>query len=223
MIGQISAVAYNDQVPAPAYITAPQLLAGMPRCPNPAGWAEALNVAMARFEIKTVDEIAEFLGQIAVESGELTRLDENLNYKPERLVVVWPTRFANVAAATPYAGSSHKLADHVYANRGGNGDEASGDGYRYRGRGPIMVTFKDGYAHLQKVLGLPFLETPDMLCTKGPGALAAGLFWSDNKLNALADVEDTATITRKVNGGKTGLAEREKYFARFKQILGEGN
>lgn len=194
----------------------------MPRCPNPGAWADALNVAMGRFEINTPVRVAEFLGQIAVESAELTRLDENLTYSAERLVVVWPTRFASVEAARPFAGSPYKLADHVYASRGGNGDEASGDGYRYRGRGPIMVTFKDGYAHLQKVLQMPFLNCPDMLCTKGPGSLAAALFWSDNKLNALADVEDTATITRKVNGGKTALAEREKYFARFKQILGEG-
>lgn len=203
-------------------ITPTQLLSGMPRCPNPQAWADALNVAMDRFLINTSSRIAEFLGQIAVESGELTRLDESLNYKAERLVAVWPTRFPNVEAAAPYAGSPYKLADHVYANRGGNGDEASGDGYRYRGRGPIMVTFKDGYAHLQKVLQMPFLNCPDMLCTKGPGALAAGLFWSDNKLNVLADSEDTATITRKVNGGVTALAEREKYFTRFKQILGDG-
>lgn len=203
-------------------ITAEQLALGMPRCPSPAAWADALNVAMDRFLINTSNRVAEFLGQVAVESSELTRLDECVNYRAERLVVVWPTRFPTLADAAPYAGNPHKLADHVYANRGGNGDEASGDGYRYRGRGPIMITFYDGYAHLQKVLQMPFLNCPDMLCTKGPGALAAALFWSDNKLNALADAEDTATITRKVNGGKTALAEREKYFARFKQILGDG-
>jgi putative chitinase len=200
-----------------------QLKAGMPTIKEPGGWVEPLNQALERFNITTTPRIAAFLAQLAVESQELNRLDENLNYTPARLTAVWPKRFPTVEAATPYAGNPHKLANFVYANRGGNGDEGSGDGYRYRGRGAIMVTFHDGYAKVQKALGVPCLNCPDMLQTKTYAALSAALFWSDNELNFLADHDtesDFVTITRRINGGTTGLAQRQKYLAAFKDIFG---
>lgn len=200
-----------------------QLKAAMPGLKEPGLWADALNPALERFKITTPPRIAAFLAQIAVETGALSRLDENLNYKAERLMQVWPARFPTLESATPYAANPHGLANFVYANRGGNGNEASGDGYRYRGRGAIMVTFHDGYARVQKALGIPCLGCPDMLQTKTYAALSAALFWSDNELNFLADHDtenDFVAITRKINGGTTGLSQREKYLATFKDILG---
>lgn len=204
-------------------ITAAQLKAVMPNCQNPEGWEAPLNCALGRIS-SDLDSVAAFLAQIAVESAELTRLTENLNYKPDRLVAVWPSRFPTVAAATPYAGNPHALANHVYANRLGNGDEASGDGWEFRGRGLIMVTFRGNYEKLQKELGFPLVSCPDILCTKGPAALAAAQFWNDNKLNFLGDTgtePDFVTMTRRINGGTTGLALREKYWTAFRQVLGE--
>jgi putative chitinase len=206
-----------------ALINGLQLKAGMPSIKDPGPWATALNPALEKFEINTPGRIAAFLAQVAVESQELTRLDENLNYKPERLMQVWPARFTTKESAAPYASNPHALANHVYANRGGNRDEKSGDGYRYRGQGAIMVTFHDGFAKVQKALGIPCLSCPEMLQTKTYAALSAALFWSDNELNFLADHDtenDFVTITRKINGGTTGLSLREKYLATFKDILG---
>lgn len=199
----------------------------MPNCKDPFGWGLALADACARFKIDTPDRQAAFLAQLAHESLELTRLEENLRYSPDRLMAVWPKRFPTVEIATKYANSPHALADFVYANRMGNGDEASGDGWKYRGRGPIMVTGKDWYRRLTAALGVPLLDCPDGLCTKAYGSLAAGYIWVSMDLNALADdlpndddLADFDSISRRINGGKTGLDSRRKYWGRARRALG---
>jgi putative chitinase len=203
-------------------LTPEQLKAVMPRCPDPEGWTVALQPAMIRFGISAnVERMHRFLAQIAVESGELTRLEENLNYTAERLVEVWPNRFPNLAAAVPYARAPHKLANFVYANRMGNGSPASNDGWFYRGRGPKMLTGKDNYARMSRKLEMALLQCPDQLLTKYAGCQVAACFWSENGLNELADDlpdddqdSDYVTITRRVNGGLTGLQQRRLYLKR---------
>lgn len=200
-------------------VTALRLVA--PKCQNIEAWAGAIECALTRFEINTQVRIAHFIAQVAEESNGFTRLEESLNYTPARLVQVWPHRFPTIESAAPYAGNPHKLADHVYSNRDGNGNEESGDGYKYRGRGLIMTTFHDNYARVQAALGYQALMCPDLLCTKPIAALAAGLYWHDRGLNALADKDDIEGITRAVNGGLNGLAQRKANLAAFKAATGE--
>src|SRR4029453_2056107 len=126
-------------------ITSEQLKKVVPKCRDVPGWTAALNKAMDRFEINSIQRIAAFLAQLAHESGEFERLRESLNYSAERLTKVWPNRFPTVAAAEPFARNEQKLGNKVYANRLGNGDEASGDGFRYRGRGLIQLTGRANY------------------------------------------------------------------------------
>ncbi len=116
-----------------------QLKAVMPRC-NAANWAVPLSVAMERFAIDTPQRMAAFLAQVAHESAETACLEENLNYSARRLMAVWPKRFPTLAEAQPYARNPQNLANRVYSGRGGNGDAASGDGWRYRGRGLFQLT-----------------------------------------------------------------------------------
>jgi len=111
-------------------VTSEQILEMLPHCRQPDLWATALDAAMARFDIATPSRAAAFLAQIAYESGELNHLSENLDYSPQRLTEVWPKRFPTLAAAIPYAHNPVKLANFVYASRLGNGDEASGDGWK---------------------------------------------------------------------------------------------
>lgn len=208
-------------------LTTEALKAIMPLCLHPEPWALELQAAMDEFEISANKErVQRFLAQIAVESLELTRLDENLRYSAERLTAVWPKRFPTITAALPYANNPHKLADFVYANRVGNGGPESGDGWRYRGRGPKMITFRDNYAWIGKELGLPLLDCPEMLQTKKNGARSAAVFWARKGLNALADDlpdddqdSDYVTITRRINGGTIGLDARIKYLKRAQTVL----
>lgn len=199
----------------------------MPNCKDPLGWGLSFIDACARFKIDTPDRQAAFIAQVAHESLELTRLEENLRYSPDRLMAVWPNRFPTVEIATKYANNSHGLADFVYANRMGNGDEASGDGWKYRGRGPIMVTGKDWYRRLAVALDAPLVDCPDGLCTKPLGALSAAYIWMSMDLNTLADdlpndddLADFVSISRRINGGTTGMDSRRKYWKRARAALG---
>lgn len=202
----------------------------MPKCTNPSGWAPHLHEAMTRFRVnEDKDVVAVFLAQIAVESQEMNRLDENLNYSAERLNKVWPKRFPTVAAALPYARNPHRLANFVYANRFGNGGEQSGDGYRYRGRGLKQLTFVDNYVACGEALGWDLVNNPDRLMTKEGAAHSAAWFWSSRpqNLSMLADDlpdddddQDFLWITRAINGGTNGIDLRRAYWARAKAALG---
>jgi len=188
----------------------------LPLCRDPAGWAPVLSAAMQHYEINTPARIASFLAQTGHESGQFNRLVESLNYTtPQRLMKVWPKRFPSEAIAAPYVRNEERLANFVYANRLGNGDAASGDGYKYRGRGLIQVTGRSNYAACGKALGLDLLNDPGLLIEPRYAALSAAWFWSSRGLNALADdrtgdddLEDFTVITRTINGGTQGLKER---------------
>jgi putative chitinase len=180
----------------------------------------ALDAAMRRFEIDTPPRMAAFAAQLAHESGQLQRWTENLNYRWERLRQVFPKYFASDAEARAFDRKPERIANRVYASRMGNGPEASGDGWRYRGRGPIQLTGRDNYRACGMAIGVDLVGDPDLLATPGPGCLAAAWFWARNGLNALADAGDFVTITRRINGGLNGLAERREFWAQAKEVFG---
>lgn len=196
-------------------ITTAQMRAFAPRC-NAAEVAPALDAAAVRFSIDTGLRVAHWLGQLSHESGGFTRLEENLNYSAERLMQVWPGRFPTYSLAQPYQHNSEALANKVYGKRLGNTEE--GDGWRYRGGGWMQITGRDNYTRIGKAIGLDLEARPELLRQPGPASDAAGAFWSSHNLNDLADADDVAAITRIINGGVTGLAERAAAVAHAKTL-----
>ncbi len=170
--------------------------------PTQAGmFAQPLADAFARFDISTPARIAGFLGQCMVESGCFVHLEENLFYSdPARIFAVFPSHFASASDANPYAKNPVRLGSRVYANRMGNGDEASGDGYTYRGRSLIQITGRDSYADASTGLARDYVGNPNLLSLPADACLAAAWFWNCNKLNNLADAGAFDAITRAVNG-----------------------
>jgi putative chitinase len=171
-----------------------------------ADWVEALNLAFETFGIETTEQQASFLGQCAHESANFTALTENLNYKAESLCKVWPKRFPTLESAQPYHRNPEKIANKVYSSRMGNGDEASGDGWKYRGRGLIQLTGKSNYEAFGKAIDVDVVSDPDLVETNIYAALSAGWFWSTNRLNEIAS--DITAVTKKINGGTHGLEDR---------------
>lgn len=198
----------------------------MPACPDSDGWAAALNTAMAYFDITTAPRMAAFLAELAHESGQMKRLVENLNYSAQRLMAVWPARFPTLDKAKLYERNPEKLANYVYAKRLGNGDETSGDGWRYRGRGLIQLTGRGNYFAAAQAIGQPLIEQPELLEQPEPAAPSAAWFWKSHGLNELADdqnddndTEDFKTITKRINGGTVGLKERMAFWDKAKTVL----
>jgi putative chitinase len=174
-------------------------------------FAEPLRAACALHGIDTPARIGAFLGQVLHESSRLTRLEESLYYTTAaRLCAVWPSRFRVESAAVPYLRNPKALANKVYADRMGNGDEASGDGWAYRGRGLIQLTGRANYTRAQVDCNRPYVAEPSLVAEPSDAALTAAWFWSTNSLSALADAWHIEAITRKVNGGTHGLAERQQ-------------
>jgi len=207
-------------------LTTGQLRKIMPGCKEPDSWTAALNAATARFEINSPARMAAFLSQVAHESGQLTRLSENLNYTAKRLTQVWPNRFPTQEKAQQYERNPEKLGNYIYAKRLGNGDSASGDGWRYRGRGLIQLTGRGNYRAAAQGTGLALEEQPDMLLQPGPAALSSAWFWKSHGLNELADdnnddndTQDFKTITQRINGGTVGLSERLAFWQEAKTVL----
>jgi putative chitinase len=182
-------------------------------------WEAALNTTFDRFDISTPFRQAAFIGQAAHESGNFKMLVENLNYRAETLMKVWPKRFPTLEFAKQYERDPKKIANSVYANRMGNRDEASGDGFRFRGRGLFQTTGHAGYYHAGQALGEDFVMQPDLVATPQYAALTAGFFWSTHKLNQYADSRDYKMMTKKINGGFIGLADREKHINHALAVL----
>lgn len=174
-------------------------------------WVDPLNKTFARFGIDTPTQQAAFIGQCGHECGNFRILEENLNYRAATLIKLWPKRFPNQWIANAYAGNPKKIANMVYANRMGNRDEASGDGYRFRGRGCIQLTGSTNYYNAGKALGVDFWAEPDLVATPEYAALTAGWFWSTHNCNQLAANMDWTGLTRKINGGTIGLDERVQH------------
>ena len=174
-------------------------------------WVDSLNETFARFDISNPNRQAAFIGQMSHECGNFRILSENLNYKAATLMKLWSKRFPTLEIANQYAGNPQKIANMVYANRMGNRDEASGDGYRFRGRGCIQTTGHANYFHAGQALGVDFVMEPDLVASPKYAALTAGFFWSTHGLNELADKQDHKSITKRINGGYIGLADREEH------------
>jgi len=182
-------------------------------------WVDALNETFARFDISTPARQAAFIGQASHESGNFKTLEENLQYRAETLMRVWPKRFPTLEFAKQYEKNPKKIANSVYSNRMGNRDEASGDGHRFRGRGLFQLTGHSNYFHAGKALGEDFVMNPDLVATPMYAALTAGFFWQTHKLNQYADARDYVTMTKKINGGTIGLADRQKHIAHALEVL----
>jgi len=171
-------------------------------------WVDPLNTTFRQFEITTPVEQASFIGQCAHECGNFRVLEENLNYKAATLMRLWPKRFPTLEIANQYAGNPQKIANSVYANRMQNRDEASGDGWRFRGRGCIQTTGHANYYHAGQAIGVDFVMDPDLVATPLYAALTAGFFWATHKLNSKATARDFLGMTKVINGGIIGLDDR---------------
>lgn len=169
--------------------------------------------------IDTPNEMASFCAQLAIESAWLTRFEENLNYSAARLMQVWPKRFPTADAAARYAHSPERLANHVYRNRFGNGDEASGDGFRYRGRGCHMLTFRNNYELYGERIGEPLVERPELLLVPKIGVRVALEYWKEKDLDLVDDDDDARAETRLVNGGEIGLNDRQAAMDRLLKVF----
>lgn len=201
-------------------MTPDQLLRIMPGAGKQAEvFAAPLTEAMQRFQITGPARQASFLAQVAHESGQLNRMTENLIYSAARMQVIWPKRFPNLASTVGYAGNAPALANKVYGGRMGNGPEASGEGWRYRGRGLLQLTGKDNYQRCGAAIGYDLVKNPEFLDSPLVAARSAAWFWSANGLNELADKGDQVAVTKRINGGTTGLAERLAMFEVARKVL----
>ena len=182
-------------------------------------WVDALNETFQRFGIITPAQQASFIGQCGHECGNFKVLEENLNYRAETLMKLWKSRFPTIEIANEYSRNPKKIANKVYASRMGNRDEASGDGFRFRGRGCIQLTGHANYFHAGKACDEDFVMNPDLVATPKYAAMTAGWFWNTHKLNQYADARDYVTMTKKINGGTIGLADRQKHIAHALEVL----
>ena len=182
-------------------------------------WVDALNGAFDQFNINTPQRQASFIGQCGHECNNFKVLEENLNYKAEALMRLWRGRFPTIEVANQYAKNPQKIANKVYASRMGNRDEASGDGYRFRGRGCIQLTGHANYYHAGQACGVDFVMQPDLVATPQYAALTAGWFWATHGLNAYADAADYLTMTKRINGGTIGLDQRIAHITHCLQVL----
>ena len=204
-------------------LTEDQLRQLIPGNPYVSEWHEALSQLLPDYEIDTPQRVAAFIAQCAHESGNFRLLKENLNYRWETLRRLFPKYFPTDELARQYASMPNKqeaIANRIYANRMGNGDEASGDGYRYCGRGLIQLTGKTNYSWFAASLGIPVEEASEYLSTFEGAAQSACWFWETNNLNRFADVGDIRGLTRAINGGFIGLDDRIKHYNHALHVLG---
>jgi putative chitinase len=200
-----------------------QLKQLLPKNPYIQQWHNALSQLLPEYNINTPQRIAAFVAQCAHESGGFTALKENLNYKPATLRKIFPKYFPTDELAAAYASKPNKqeaIANRVYANRMGNGDEASGDGYKYCGRGLIQLTGKENYSWFAASLQISVEDASEYLQTFEGAAQSACWFWETNNLNQWADKGDILTLTKRINGGTIGLDDRIKHYNHALHVLG---
>jgi putative chitinase len=204
-------------------ITKEQLAQLIPGNPYLDQWCNALNEILPEYGIDTPQRVAAFIAQCAHESGNFRALKENLNYRPETLRKLFSKYFPTDDLARAYASMPNKqeaIANRIYASRMGNGDEQSGDGYRFCGRGLIQLTGRDNYTFFAGSLDIPVEEAAEYLQTFEGAVQSACWFWETNNLNQWADKDDILTLTKRINGGTIGLADREKHYEHAKHVLG---
>lgn len=172
------------------------------------------------YQINTPLRQAHFLAQVAHESGGFKFVKENLNYSAKALYAVFRKYFPNLDTANAYARQPEKIANKVYANRLGNGSEASGEGWKYRGRGLIQLTGKSNYNSFSSSAGIDAVANPDLVATPEYALASACWYWKSRNINQYADADDIHMVTKRVNGGTNGLESRQHYLEEFKRLLG---
>lgn len=172
------------------------------------------------YEINTPTRVAAFLAQCHHESGGFVYLCENLNYSAKGLMKTFPNHFKEMATAQQYEKKPEKIANRVYANRMGNRDEASGDGWLHAGRGIIQLTGAENYRNFAMSLEISVKEASEYMQTFEGAAQSACWFWETNGLNKFADSGDFITLSKRINGGTKGMDDRELQHARIRRILG---
>ena len=181
-----------------------------------------LQKAFDKFQINTPLRVSHFLAQVMHESGNFKFLSENLNYSSDGLKKIFGKYFPDTSSES-YARKPEKIASRVYASRMGNGDEASKDGFKFKGRGYIQLTGKNNYTAFGKSLNEDIVANPDKLATPEYGMLSAAWFWNTNGLNEIADKgsskEIIIKVTKKVNGGTIGLEDRINHFEELYKLL----
>ena len=181
-------------------------------------WSEPLTTTFVKFGMVSPKEQACFIGQASHESGHFRLLVENLNYRAETLMKLWPKRFPTMDEANKYARNPEKIANHIYCNRMGNRDESSGDAWRFRGRGLFQLTGHDNYWHAGQALQQDFVMNPDLVATPMFAALSAGWFWKTHGCDKLVDSPEQ--MCKRINGGLIGLQDIIAQSAKALQILG---
>lgn len=191
-------------------------------------WFPRIAASMSSFGINTPLRQAHFLAQVGHESAGFTKVEEGLNYRYGVLLAKFGNRISQDAAfkygrvdAGPDAHPANQkmIANIIYANRNGNGDVASGDGYRYRGRGLIQITGKANYKAIAGQLSADVVANPDLLTENLQAAMSAAAWWKNHGLNELADLDDVTLITKVINGGTNGLDDRKSRLLKAKGIL----
>ncbi|MEP0264102.1 glycoside hydrolase family 19 protein [Dokdonia sp.] len=173
---------------------------------------------LEKYEINTPLRKAHFLAQISHESGSFRFVIENLNYSAKALFAVFRKYFPTLAAAELCARQPEKIANKVYSSRMGNGDEASGEGWKYRGRGLIQLTGKDNYKAFSADTGQDFVANPDLVTQPEWALSSACWFWKKRKINQFADADDIHMVTKRINGGFNGLEHRQHFLDEYKRL-----
>lgn len=196
------------------------LAAVIPGNPYIDHWYEALSEILPEYEINTPKRVAAFLAQCAHESGGFKFLTENLNYRAETLFKLFKKYFPTLEEAKKFEKQPQKIANKIYGGRMGNGDESSGDGFRYCGRGLIQLTGKTNYTWFAESIGIDVEEVPEYLGTFEGAIQSACWFWETNNLNKEADAGDIKTMTKKINGGFIGLEDRVHHYEHALHVMG---
>lgn len=199
--------------------TSDQLAACIPNS-NISQWYDPICNILPNYQITSVLRVAAWLAQMGYESNDLIEIEENLNYSAKGLLATFP-RYFTPDLANQYQRNPQMIANRVYANRMGNGDESSGDGYNYRGRGLVQITGKENYTSCSNALygDTSLVDTPDLLCQIDGAISSSCWYWNSRNLNQLADVGDIKSITYRINGGYNGLDERVNRYSKCLQIL----
>lgn len=178
-----------------------------------------INSVLPKYGIDTTLRMAHFLAQLSHESGGLRYTEENLNYSAQALRNTFKKYFDTLELAQKYERQPEKIANRVYANRMGNGDEASGDGWKYRGRGLIQLTGKENYQNFGNAHGVDCVNNPDLLLNPEWALTSACWYWKKNNINKYADADDIHMVTKRINGGTNGLLHRQHYLESYKKLF----
>ena len=182
-------------------------------------WFEALTNVLPQYDITSAQRVAAFISQCGHESNGFTAIKENLNYRAESLVKVWPRSFPDANTAQKYAHNPEMIANRAYANRMGNGDESSGDGFKFCGRGLIQLTGRNNYQLFANSKQMNIDDIPAYLATFEGAVDSACWFWNKNNLNSMADTGDIVTLTKRINGGTLGLDDRTNRYNQALSVL----